>query len=278
MLPLLQQLWSSSGLGIGNNNPFISLDPFYGPLALGKLVYKSTHRSAQSMEGTSQNEEKVSLKLSKRWPYLIGLVVILGSEFILRDVLLPEQPSDLYIGTALAIEWLVLLMLLAYWVPKVEGNNLGSIGFGNLKWRHLWIGVLVYFIFLIVWFGNSFVLQAIGLEGMRSLQPMIREHSFPILFGLFLTGTFLEEIFYRGYLIERLTSLTGKSWLAGIMSWAAFTFVHFKFFGLGPMLDVGVLSAGLVILYLKERSIWPCIVVHGINGAFAYLISPLLML
>ena len=107
---------------------------------------------------------------------------------------------------------------------------------------------------------------------------MIREHSFLILFSLFLTGTFLEEIFYRGYLIERLTSLTGKSWLAGITSWTAFTFVHLKFFGLGPTLEVGVLAAGLVIIYLKERSIWPCIVIHGINGAFSFLIAPLLML
>jgi len=222
--------------------------------------------------------EKASVKLSEKWLYLLGLVVIFGSEFMLRDVLLPENPSDVYIGMALVVEWLILLMLLAYWVPKVEGNNLGSVGFGSLKWRHLWIGVLAYFILLIVWFGNSFVLQAIGLEGLRSLQPMIREYSFLILSGLFLTGTFLEEIFYRGYLIERLTSLTGKSWLAGIISWTAFTFVHFKFFGLGPTLDVGVLSAGLVILYLKERSIWPCVVVHGINGAFAYLMAPLLML
>ena len=105
---------------------------------------------------------------------------------------------------------------------------------------------------------------------------MIQEHGFPVLFGLFLTGAFLEEIFYRGYIIERLTMLTGKNWLAGLVSWITFTFVHIKFFGLGPTLDVGVLSAGLVILYLKERSIWPCIVVHGINDAFAFLIAPLI--
>jgi membrane protease YdiL (CAAX protease family) len=70
--------------------------------------------------------------------------------------------------------------------------------------------------------------------------------------------------------------LTGKNWLAGLVSWITFTFVHIKFFGLGPTLDVGVLSAGLAILYLKEQSIWPCIVVHGINDAFAFLIAPLI--
>ena len=31
-------------------------------------------------------------------------------------------------------------------------------------------------------------------------------HVVGLLFGLFLTGTFVEEIFYRGYIIERMTS------------------------------------------------------------------------
>jgi len=209
--------------------------------------------------------------------YTIGLVIILVTEFTLRDLLLPEKPSDIHIGMAIAGEWLILLILLVFWIPKVEGNDWGSIGFGNFKWRHLWMAILTYFLLLIAWIGVNFALTAVGLEGLRSLQSMIKEHSFPILLSLFLTGTFLEEIFYRGYLIERLTSLTGKSWFAGTASWTAFTFVHLKFFGLGPTLDVSVLSAGLAILYLKERSIWPCIVVHGINGAFSFLIAPLFM-
>ncbi len=225
------------------------------------------------MERTGQNV----IKLPQKWLYVIGLVVILGSEFILRDIFLPKQARGIHIGLAILVEWLILLTLLAFWLP-IEGNNLGSIGFGKFKWRYLWIGFLTYFVLIIIWIGSSFALRAIGLEGLRSLQPMIKQYSFPILFSLFLTGTFLEEIFYRGYAIERLTSLTGRRWLAGLISWVAFTFVHLKFFGLGPTLDVGVLAAGLVILYLKERSIWPCIVVHGMNDAFGFLIAPLLML
>jgi len=214
----------------------------------------------------------------QKWTYAIGLVIVLASDFILRDVLLPEHARDIDIGITVLVEWLILIPLLAFWIPKIEGNKLASIGFGKFKWRYLWMGLLTYFLLLIVWIGSGFLLEAIGLQGLRSLQPMIREYSFAIRLILFFTGTFLEEIFYRGYAIERLTSLAGKKWLAGLISWAAFTFVHLKFFGLGPTLDVGVLSAGLVILYIKERSIWPCIVVHGINGAYGFLIGPLLIL
>jgi len=217
-------------------------------------------------------------KLSKKWTYSIGLAIILGSEFTLRDVLLPEHPSDIYIVMAVSVEWLILLIFLTFWIPKVEGNKMRSIGFGKFKTRYLWTGILAYFLLLIVWTGTGFALGTIGLEGLRSLQPMIREYNFLTLLSLFFTGTFLEEISYRGYVIERITSLAGKSWLAGIVSWTVFTFVHLKFFGLGPTLDVGVLSAGLVVLYLKERSVYPCIVVHGVNDAFGFIIAPLLML
>jgi len=225
----------------------------------------------------SQSEITPITRLPKKWRYPIGLVIILTSEFMLRDVFLPEHASDIHVRIAVLIEWLVLLVLLALWIPKVEGNKLESIGFGKFKRRYLWMGILTYLILMAAWIGSSFALKAIGLEGLSSLQPMIKEYSFLTLFSLFITGTFLEEIFYRGYIIERLTSLTGRRWIAGVISWTAFTFVHLKFFGLGPTLEVGVLSAGLVILYLRERSIWPCIVVHGINGVFSWLIAPLVI-
>jgi len=229
------------------------------------------------MEKSGQNEIKATRKLSEKWACVIGLIIVLGSEFILRDVFLPENAKNIHIGMAVLVEWLILLILLVFWIPKIEGDKLESIGFGKFKWKHLWMGILTYLILMIVWTGSGFALKLVGLEGLRSIQPMIKEYSPLILFSLFLTGTFLEEVFYRGYLIERLTSLTGRRWLGAIVSWLAFTFVHLKFFGLGPTLDVGILSAGLVILYLKERSIWPCIIVHGINDAFGFLIFPLLV-
>jgi hypothetical protein len=44
-----------------------------------------------------------------------------------------------------------------------------------------------------------------------SVQLMVR-FRIATLFGLFLTGTFFEEVFYRGYLTERMTVLTKHRW------------------------------------------------------------------
>lgn len=230
-----------------------------------------------STEQSSQNGKNVDTRPSEKWTYSAGLIIVFGVEFVLRDFLLPENASDIRIGLALVIEWMTLFWLVGEWIPKVEKKDVASVGLGRFKRRHLVWGVLVYLLVLVASSLSGFVLQYVGLPSLRSLQPLIKGYGFATLFGLFLTGTFLEEVFYRGYLIERMTVLTRHRWVAAFVSWLLFTLVHLKFFGLGPTIDTSVISAALVLLYLKEKSIWPCIVVHGINDALAFLIFPLLM-
>ncbi len=43
------------------------------------------------------------------------------------------------------------------------------------------------------------------------------------------------------------------------------------------MVEIGVMCAVLVLLYLRQKSVWPCVVFHGVNSALAYLIFPLLV-
>jgi hypothetical protein len=230
-----------------------------------------------SMEQSSQNGKNIDTKLPKKLTYAVGLAIVFGVEFVLRDFLLPENADNVSIGLALVGEWVALSFLVFVWIPKVEKKNMASTGLGKFKRRHLVWGVLVYLLVLVPSFISGFVLQSVGLPSLRSLQPLIKGYGFVTLFGLFLTGTLLEEVFYRGYLIERMTVLTKHRWVAAFVSWLLFTLVHLKFFGLGPTIDTSVISAALVLLYLKEKSIWPCIVVHGINDALAFLIFPLLI-
>jgi len=219
----------------------------------------------------------MSTPRSKTHYYVLGILLVLGSEFILRDVLLPKQANGFEVGIVLIIEWVVLAIVMVFWLPRVEKLPLASIGWGKLKWRHAGAGLLAYLLVTIVLMISGFILPAIGLEPIRALQPTLKGFGGPVLLGLFITGTLLEEIIYRGYLIERLTAVLKHRGLAGVVSWLAFTLVHLKFFGVGPTIDIGILSAALVFLYLKEKSIWPCIVLHGLNNALAYLIFPLLM-
>jgi membrane protease YdiL (CAAX protease family) len=230
-----------------------------------------------STEEPSQNRKNVETRPTTKWTYAAGLMIVFGVEFVLRDFLLPRNANDVSIGLALVGEWVTLSFLVFLWIPRVEKKNITSIGWGKFKRRHLVWGVLVYLLVLVASSLSGFVLQSVGLPSLRSLQPLIKGYGFATLFGLFLTGTFLEEVFYRGYLIERMTILTKHRWAAAIVSWLLFMLVHLKFFGVGPTIDTSIISAALVLVYLKEKSIWPCIVVHGINDFLAFLIFPLLI-
>jgi membrane protease YdiL (CAAX protease family) len=211
------------------------------------------------------------------WQFIVALGIILILEFTTRILLLPSSPRDVDIQVALALEWVLLFLLILLWIPQVEGNTLDSIGFRGFRFRYIWLGIFTYLVYLIASIGSSFIITALGLDPIRTLQPMISAYNPATLIGLFLTGTIVEEVFYRGYLIERLNLLINRKWIAGFISWFLFSLVHIRFFGIGPTLDVGVLSGFLVILYMKEKNLWPCIILHGINGIFVYILFPLML-
>jgi len=229
------------------------------------------------MARASRREAERIGKPPKAGRYTLGVFAVLASEFVLRDILLPPNASALQIGAVLVAEWMVLIVLLALWISRAEGLPRVGIGWTKPKWRHLWLGLLAYLLVTGAMMVSGFILPAVGLEPIRSLQPKLVVLGWPVLVGLFVTGTILEEIVYRGFLIERVALLTGRVWLAGLVSWLAFTLVHLRFFGMGPTIDVSIFSAALVILYLKERSLWPCIVLHGLNDLLAFVVFPLLM-
>jgi uncharacterized protein len=214
-------------------------------------------------------------KLSRKSAALIGIFVILGSEYLLRNAFISKGASGLQIGITLAIEWVVALMLLFYWIPKIEHRKFDSIGFRKFRLKYIWIPVIAYIIYALVSLGVEPGLKSLGLQSLRDLSPALHDYGFPLLFALFLTGTFVEEIFYRGYLIERITELTGQRWLAGITSWATFTLVHISFFGPGPTLEVAIFAVIVILLYTRTKNIWPAIIAHGISDIIGFLIGPL---
>lgn len=215
-------------------------------------------------------------KVDTRWTAGVGIAVLLANEFFWRDVYLPHRPSVTEVWIALGGEWLALLLLLGLWLPHVEHQGPGSIGVTGFRWSYVWMGAGAYVVTFAVLAGVQYLQLAAGQETIRALQPTLATYPWPVLIALFITGTALEEVVYRGYLIERLIFLTGSRWLAGLVSWAAFTLVHLRFFGFGATVDVAVLSAALVILYMRTRSLWPAMVFHGINDAFGFLLAPVL--
>lgn len=207
---------------------------------------------------------------------LVGVLGVLVVEFALRNVLVPATATEAGVRLAVSLEWVLLAALLVWWVPRIEHGSWADIGFGPFRARYVWVGAGWFVAATVVSAGVGAGLNAVGLPSLADLQPALAGYAWPTLAALAVTGAVFEEVVYRGYLIERIVLLTGRIWVAATISWVAFTSMHLGFFGLGATLNAGVLSAALVWLYVRERNLWPVVVLHSLNSIFAYLLVPLM--
>jgi CAAX protease family protein len=92
--------------------------------------------------------------------------------------------------------------------------------------------------------------------------------SYPIWFRIVqaLTGGVIEEILYRGYAIERLTTITGRTWVASVIATIGFGFAHVPSWGLRYAL-IADLPFGLVATgcYLWRRDLLANILAHDLG-------------
>jgi len=67
----------------------------------------------------------------------------------------------------------------------------------------------------------------------------------------------VESLLYQGYLIPRVTELSGSVVLAAVFAWVAFTAVHGvgDIFGVAETVYIGVPAVGLVLLYIACESV-----------------------
>jgi len=89
------------------------------------------------------------------------------------------------------------------------------------------------------------------------------------LVTMLITAAFLEELMWRGYLINRLTDLQGRqtklAWIiAAVGSAAVFGLAH-SFQGPEGMFKTGAIGLVLGLSYLAVgRNLWPLILAHGL--------------
>jgi hypothetical protein len=98
-----------------------------------------------------------------------------------------------------------------------------------------------------------------------------------IMLGVgWIIGGFLEEILFRGFLLNRLSNVF-KSRAMGdaiaiIITCGSFGYSHL-YQGLGGMISTGLISAIIAIIYIfSNRNIWYAILTHGFINTFAFIL------
>ncbi|HTT01736.1 MAG TPA: CPBP family intramembrane glutamic endopeptidase [Steroidobacteraceae bacterium] len=213
-----------------------------------------------------------ALSGTRRLQISIGLLLTLGGINASLGIL-GERYSRL--GPLLGHEvlWWALLVIVLLFVLRVERLPLASIELKRPTLATLW--AIPAGIALVV--GVPFIYFEVFplLHLHMNSAEMSRLSATPFWYRLILVtrAAVCEETFCRGYAIPRIEELSGSSWLAVLVSWAAFTIAHLSSWGWPQLIVAGYGGAILTALFVWRRDLTCNIVAHFIGDGVGFLLG-----
>lgn len=170
--------------------------------------------------------------------------------------------------------WWVIAATILVWLRWGEGLPLKSIGMQTINWKSIMFGVFAAIgatVAMAVQF--AVIIPKFHLDAAPALTAQKVILSTPYWFRvlLVLRAAVVEEILFRGYLIEKLRRVTGNIWIAVPGSAAAFTYAHLA--GWGAVQLIPVAAAGLIfaLLYAWRRDLGSNMIGHFIADGLGFL-------
>jgi membrane protease YdiL (CAAX protease family) len=216
----------------------------------------------------------MTTRSSRVWTYCGLAIALLGIPIIVTaQRLLSHEPAA---NTAVLIRELAILALttLLFWFVRCgERLPLSSIGIrtGRIGKSLAWGLGLAFVCFAAV----VACLALYSALGVHYGEGSSIARSLPVTLLAVTRAGISEEIFYRGYAIERLQSLTGSKWLAAAISLAAFAGFHFRQ-GLAGIVLAAVLGAIITGFYLWKRDLVAAIFGHFLVDFIPNVLLPAL--
>jgi uncharacterized protein len=203
----------------------------------------------------------LAISASRTWTHvglvvaLFGLPAIVGGYHFLIPV--PTEIATvvrelLIIAMTAALIWIVLIK---------EKLPLSSIGIsGDRLGRSLAWGVGLTIVIFAVVIAILAAFSALGIQYGEGPSSRISPSMWVTLLTVIRAGV-SEEIFYRGFAIERLQVLTGGKWIAAIFPLLLFAGFHFRqgMAGVFLALALGAIFTGF---YLWKRNLVAAMVAH----------------
>ena len=217
-------------------------------------------------------------KISTLSPFtLLGLLLSFFGPalliFIFRS-LAPEKLTNSFV-TVRELSLFLMTGVLMLIIVKGEKLDLASIGLHNKHWgRSILWSLLMMIVFIAVVLGCLGVFSLIGISYGQG-DGKSDQLSLWVLTLVMVRAGIVEEIFYRGYLMERLHSIN-TSWLVYFLFPAAvFGLLHYNQ-GIGGIIIAFV--GGLVIswFYWKRRDLKANIMAHFMVDFIPNVLVPLI--
>jgi uncharacterized protein len=172
-----------------------------------------------------------------------------------------------------AAYWIATAFILVY-VRFIERRPLASIGLKIPTWKSFVWGALAAFVTIAGMAGIYLVLFPLLHLSENAAAMASIEHLAPWLNALIIArAAVFEEIFYRGFAIERLTELTHLRWLAAVVSLATFTYAHLSYWGWSHLIVAGFGGLVLTGLYLWRRDLVSNMIAHFLTDYIGFLLA-----
>ena len=172
--------------------------------------------------------------------------------------------------TSLSIVWTSMLLLqglsvLAH-VHLLEHKPRSSIGLRRLSRRDIGNALLVSLIEFSL-SGRISGLHFASWTGIIVSGPAIDRLPWTVCVAFLTADAFAEELWCRGYVIERVLTISGRAWVAAVVSPIASLAIHVPAHGIYGALYLAPMMLLLTVLYLWRRSSSCCILAHFLIDA-----------
>ena len=192
---------------------------------------------------------------------------------LLIALVLPQVPIWRSMGGGLAFHWSITGVLLAY-ILLVERRSVASIGLRLPTWKSFAFGIPVALILIVGAVVTLYVVfPALHRHMSRAALDNVLHTPWWLRFLRVTRAAVTEEVCYRGYTIERVQELTGRKWIAFVVSVAAFTYSHLGYFGWAYLIYVGFGGVVSGLYYLWRRDLTSNIIAHFVADG-AELLTP----
>jgi uncharacterized protein len=171
--------------------------------------------------------------------------------------------------------WWIYAAAVSLWLTRVERLPVRSVGFRRSTWKTLAFAVLAAAALLAVMtFHYAVIVRVFHLDTAAALhqQQMILSLPFWVRVLIVLRAAVVEEILFRGYIIEKVRQITSSSALAVAISVVAFAAAHFAGWGLVQLIPVAGGALILALLYVWRRDLPSNMLAHFLTDGAGFLL------
>ncbi len=203
--------------------------------------------------------------------------IVLGILYFLPFRISANTPKSLYVLIIFLLQWVLIFAPLLFWTHRKHHLKWGNFGFEKIGiLKALGFIISAYFLYL----GINFIISIIiiywnlkipGFQIQESIFELFGKDIFSIIMSgimVVLIAPFVEEIFFRGFLLRTMCNKAGNIF-GSVITAVVFTLLHFPWQSFIPIFILGLIINSVVI---KSKSIWPAIGFHILNNGTAFTI------